>query len=352
MQPHERIGGDPVPAGPVVAVDDDDGRGGLADQGVDERHRGGARPDDQVVGLDSPHGVLPVEMLSVPGSAVDEPAQPHGQRAVRTAGTRPAMPMAALRNGRRARGRVASRVSRSVSATTCRRSGAGRRCSRRARCPGRREHGGQGVGQGDRVLDAEVHALPAGRAVHVRGVAREQQPPGAVGVGDAVVDPEPRAPDHVGDVDAARAEPAVVEQLLHERRGRVLGCVVDAARRCGRCRRAAAPPPSGPRSAQNRMTSSVGRVAAQPDVGQHERLAVRAAREADAGLLAHGAVHAVGADHVPGPHGVAVVERRPSRRRRPGRRWRAPCGRTRRRRARRSRSSSTRSVVDCGTISV
>ena len=50
-----------------------------------------------------------------------------------------------------------------------------------------------------RVLDAGVHALAAGRAVDVGGVAGQQDPAGAVVVGDAVVHAEPRAPQHLGD---------------------------------------------------------------------------------------------------------------------------------------------------------
>ena len=64
-----------------------------------------------------------------------------------------------------------------------------------------------------------------------------------------------------------------------------------------------------PAFAQNRITSSVGVVARQVDVGEHERLLVAAAGEADARLLAHGAVHAVGADDVARADGVAVGER-------------------------------------------
>ena len=55
------------------------------------------------------------------------------------------------------------------------------------------------------------------------------------------------------------------------------------------------------------MTSSTG-LAAEPNVGEHERFGVRATLETDTGLLAHGAVDAVGADHVAGPDDVAVVE--------------------------------------------
>ena len=117
---------------------------------------------------------------------------------------------AMLRSGRRTRGSVASRVMPVGHGHDAARDRAPRRAvvvEQRVGPAG--EHGGQRVAQGDGVLDAEVHALPACRAVHVRRVAREQQPSGAVRVGDAVVDAEPRAPDDVGDDDAARAGPAV-----------------------------------------------------------------------------------------------------------------------------------------------
>jgi hypothetical protein len=60
------------------------------------------------------------------------------------------------------------------------------------------EHPAQRLGQRDRVLDPEVHALATCRAVNVCGVARQQQPAVAVAVGDPMMDPEMRSPDEVG----------------------------------------------------------------------------------------------------------------------------------------------------------
>ena len=54
--------------------------------------------------------------------------------------------------------------------------------------------GGECLAEGVSVLDAGVHALTTGRAVHVGGVAGEQQAAGPVVVGDPVVDPEPGGP--------------------------------------------------------------------------------------------------------------------------------------------------------------
>ena len=78
----------------------------------------------------------------------------------------------------------------------------------------RRQNRCQRFTQRDGVLDAQIHALAAGRAVHVRGVPGEQYPAGAVGVGDSVVDPEPRSPFDVGHRHPARPEGAGVEQFL------------------------------------------------------------------------------------------------------------------------------------------
>ena len=89
------------------------------------------------------------------------------------------------------------------------------------------EHGGERVGKDDGILDAQVHALPTRRAVHVRGVACDQQPPRAVRVGDAVVDTETRAPHHVGDDDPPSARSAFVEHPLHELGRRFLRGVDD-----------------------------------------------------------------------------------------------------------------------------
>ena len=53
MQPHERVGLEPVAADAVPAVDQRDAHVGVVDQRVRERHPGGPRADDQVVGLDA-----------------------------------------------------------------------------------------------------------------------------------------------------------------------------------------------------------------------------------------------------------------------------------------------------------
>ena len=53
-----------------------------------------------------------------------------------------------------------------------------------------------------------------------------------------------------------------------------------------------------PAGEKYRITSSRGSAVLQAHVGEHERFAVAAAGEGDAGRFAHGAVHAVGADDV------------------------------------------------------
>ena len=167
---------------------------------------------------------------------------------------------------------------------------------------------GQRVGQRDGVLNAEVHALPAGGAVNVGGVAGEQEPPGPVGVGDAVVDPEPRTPQHVGDCQpagAARGRRGAAGRIAR----RFLRGVVERGDDAEESPRAAARRPSG--RVRPEQPDLVGRdVAGQADVGEHEGLLVGVAAEADARLLAHGAVHAVGAHDVARTDVVAVGERR------------------------------------------
>jgi hypothetical protein len=123
-----------------------------------------------------------------------------------------------------------------------------------------------------------------------------------------VVDAEARPPDDVCDDHSSGAEPTVIEDLLDERGGRFVGCIVHrcddpvdvAGQRRHHCQ-------AGFRPEQDDL---VGRcLAAQPDVGQRERLLICAALEADAGLFAHGAVDTVGADDVARPDHVAVVKR-------------------------------------------
>ena len=52
MQPHERVGLEPVAADTVAAVDEGDAHVGVVDQRVGERHAHGPGADHQVVGLD------------------------------------------------------------------------------------------------------------------------------------------------------------------------------------------------------------------------------------------------------------------------------------------------------------
>ena len=74
--------------------------------------------------------------------------------------------------------------------------------------------GGECLAEGVPVLDAGVHALTAGRAVHVGGVAGQQQAAGPVVVGDPVMDPEPGGPGQPGDLGQPGC--ALVQQPLHE----------------------------------------------------------------------------------------------------------------------------------------
>ena len=50
---------------------------------------------------------------------------------------------------------------------------------------------GERFAQRDRIGDTEVHALAAGGAMYMGGIAGQQYPAGPVTVGDTVVDPEP-----------------------------------------------------------------------------------------------------------------------------------------------------------------
>jgi hypothetical protein len=88
----------------------------------------------------------------------------------RTTGRREAVESRRLRSGRRPRGTVARRVKRSANDDLLR-----HRTPRRAVFVQRFfvpiQSGDQRVGQLDRVKDPGIHALPTGRAVHVRGIA-------------------------------------------------------------------------------------------------------------------------------------------------------------------------------------
>ena len=159
---------------------------------------------------------------------------------------------------------------------------------------------GERAGQGDGIGDTEVHALAAGGAVHMGGVAGQQQSTGPVAVGDAVVDPEPRSPQQLGDRCLARPEGPGVQQRLHECRRRHLRCV--------RGRRDDAEDVVGQRRQHVQAFLGVeqdhlvaGRLAGHPNVGEREGFGEFASGETDSGLFANGAVHAVGSDDVARP---------------------------------------------------
>src|SRR5436190_6958364 len=75
------------------------------------------------------------------------------------------------------------------------------------------EHRCQCATERNRILDTGVHPLPARWAVDVRSVASEQDPPGAVAIGQAVVDQEPGAPDDLLNAGRLRHPPRVQEAL-------------------------------------------------------------------------------------------------------------------------------------------
>ena len=57
MEPHERVGVVPVPAGVVSTIDEDHVRVGCVHERIGERETGGAGAHDQVVGLEIGHRV-------------------------------------------------------------------------------------------------------------------------------------------------------------------------------------------------------------------------------------------------------------------------------------------------------
>lgn len=139
------------------------------------------------------------------------------------------------------------------------------------------------------------------------GVAGQQDAAPAVGVGDAVVDPEARAPDQLLHPRGLGLGSAGVEQVLDEGDAGLPGRLVhggdDAVQAAGQ---RGGHDQTGGREVQDDLV--VGHPAGQPDVGQHERLGVRAAAEADPRALADGAVHAVGADQIGGVDDLPVVQ--------------------------------------------
>ena len=128
---------------------------------------------------------------------------------------------------------------------------------------------GECSGQGDGIGDTEVHALAAGGAVHMGGVAGQQHSTGPIAVRDAVVDVEPRSPQQLGDLRLARPEGTGVQQRLHECR--------RWFRRCVRGRRDDAEDVVGKRRQHVEAVFGVkqdhlvaGRLAGHANVGQHE----------------------------------------------------------------------------------
>src|SRR5215469_4083677 len=166
------------------------------------------------------------------------------------------------------------------------------------------EHGDQPTGQSGGILDACVHTLPAGRAVYVGGVTGQEHLSRAVMVGEPVVHPEWGAPYDGPDLGRLLLGAAGVQQCLDELGAGVFGRFVDGGHD--------AVPPAG----QGRDDHQAGRGVVEHDgvcgqvpvhvhVGEHERLRIGVTGEADPGLLAHGAVHPIGADRIGSPDGVA-----------------------------------------------
>ena len=159
------------------------------------------------------------------------------------------------------------------------------------------QHAGEPDAQLDRVLDAGVHALAAGGAVHVRGVAGEEHPPLPVAVGEPVVDAEPRAPHDVlhprGRSRGPRASSSAWMWSRSGCCGRVVDRGDDPVTAAGQRRHDRQ---TGGREVQHHL--AVVELPVQVHVREHERLAVAVADEVDPGFAAHGAVHAVRADDI------------------------------------------------------
>src|SRR5262249_47014454 len=85
---------------------------------------------------------------------------------------------------------------------------------------------GEQTTEEDRVDKARVHALPARRAMHMRGIAHQEQTAGAIGTRDPVMNAEARAPDHIlHDVHAGGGSPSAYQGLevrYRRLRGRIL----------------------------------------------------------------------------------------------------------------------------------
>jgi hypothetical protein len=149
----------------------------------------------------------------------------------------------------------------------------------------------------DGILYARVHALPAGRAVHVSGVSCKQHPTVAVSVGYPVVDPEPGTPDDLLDLGLFDLRAARVQQPLHVRYARAFGCFIQGGYYTV--------PPSWKRrhhdqsfrgEEQHHLVVTQRRF--HSDIGEHKRFFVCVAGKTDSRALAHNAVHAIGADDI------------------------------------------------------
>ena len=156
------------------------------------------------------------------------------------------------------------------------------------------------------VLDAGVHALGAGGAVHVGGVAGDEDTAGTVVDGLPVMEPEVRQPDRIAQPQLAAGE-GVDERLQVGERGfgrlLVLGGAGDGRTHADHAparRPAQREEEQHPARANEGVRCPAFEVAVDLEVAECERLRVRPAFERDPGETADAAAGAVAAGEVAG----------------------------------------------------
>jgi len=170
------------------------------------------------------------------------------------------------------------------------------------------QHGGELPAEIDRVLDAGVHALAAGRAVDVGGIAGEKHAAVSIADGQPLVDAEGGEPARAVQPQARRAVTVHVALQFVDGAGRVVlvvlahgedapGRFLERKHRDG----AAAVPPD--------VDALMVEIAVDLDVAEQVGLRLGVAFEFDAERAAHEAAGAIGADHVHGAQrlGAAVM---------------------------------------------
>lgn len=132
------------------------------------------------------------------------------------------------------------------------------------------------------------------------GISRYQDAAGPVTIGHPVMHPESGTPHDFLDSGRSRNRSAFVQQMLHVGDVGMFGCFVHRGHYPVTATGQGRDDESLRREEQHHLV--LAQRPRHPDVGEHEGVLIGITGESDTGALAHSAVHAIGADHVPGAH--------------------------------------------------